>query len=78
MELQKPPLGPTPRWLLDEKREIELRQAIERYIEAGYSIPIEWYQKWNEIIERLSKFYHIAYYKNYEIHKPIYERKDYE
>ena len=69
MELQKPPLGSTPRWLLDEKREIELRQAIERYIDAGYSIPMEWYQEWNEIIERLSKFYHIEYYKIYEIHK---------
>ena len=69
MELQKPPLGPTPRWLLDEQREIELRQAIERYIDAGYSIPMEWYQEWNEIIERLSKFYHIEYYKIYEIHK---------
>ena len=74
----KPLIGITPRWLLDEKREIELRQAIERYIEAGYPIPMEWYQEWNEIIERLSKFYHIEYYKIYEIHKPIYERKDYE
>lgn len=74
----KPPIGITPRWLLDEKREIELRQAIERYIEAGYSIPMEWYQEWDEIIERLSKIYNIKYYKIYEIHEPIYERKDYE
>lgn len=67
--MSKPPIGITPRWLLDEEREIELRQAIERYIDAGYSIPMEWYQEWNEIIERLSKFYHIEYYKIYEIHK---------
>lgn len=78
VELKKPPLGITPRWLLDEEREAEIWRAITRYTIAGYPIPMEWYQELDEIIGRLSKFYHIEYYKIYEIHKPIYERKDYE
>lgn len=41
MELQKPPIGITPRWLLDEEREIEIRRAITRYTDAGYPVPIE-------------------------------------
>lgn len=75
IELNKPPIGITPRWLLDEEREAEIWRAITRYIEAGYPIPMEWYQELDEIRERLSKPYHIEYYKIYEIHKPIYERK---
>ena len=71
----KPPLGITPRWLLDEEREAEIWRAITRYTEAGYPIPMEWYQELDEIRERLSKPYYIEYYKIYEIHKPIYERK---
>lgn len=59
----KPPLGITPRWLLDEEREIEIRRAITRYTDAGYPIPIEWYQELNEITKRLSEFYHVEYHK---------------
>ena len=50
----KPPLGITPRWFLDEEREAEIWRAITRYAEAGYPIPMEWYQELDEIIERLS------------------------
>ena len=53
----KPPIGITPRWLLDEEREIEIQRAITRYTDAGYPIPIEWYEELNEIVERLFKFY---------------------
>lgn len=59
----KLPIGITPRWLLDEEREIEIRRAITRYTEAGYPIPIEWYKELNEIVERLSEFYHVEYHK---------------
>ena len=55
----KPPIGITPRWLLDEERAIEIEQAIARYNEADYPIPIEWIQELNEVYERLNKFYHI-------------------
>lgn len=72
IDLKKPPIGITPRWLLDEEREIEIQRAITRYTDADYPVPMEWYQELNEISERLSKFYHVEY------HKLIYERKDYE
>ena len=55
----KPPLGITPRWLLDEERAIEIEQAITRYSEVDYPIPVEWIQELNEVYERLNKFYHI-------------------
>lgn len=59
IELKKPPLGITPRWLLDEERAIEIEQAIMRYNEVDYPIPVEWIQELNEVYERLNKFYHI-------------------
>lgn len=59
IELKKLPLGITPRWLLDEERAIEIEQAIARYNEADYPIPVEWIQELNEVYERLNKFYHI-------------------
>ena len=60
IDMSKPPIGITPRWLLDEERAIEIKQAITRYNEADYPIPIEWVQELNEIYERLDKFYHIS------------------
>lgn len=39
--MSKPPTGITPRWLLDEERAIEIEQAIRRYNEVDYPIPIE-------------------------------------
>ena len=57
--MSKPPIGITPRWLLDEERAIEIEQAIARYNEANYSIPFEWIKELNEVYERLNKFYHI-------------------
>ena len=65
MENKKPPLGLTPRWLLDEEREIEIYAAIDRYNEAGYPIPIEWIQELTEIQERLRKFYNGYYHRTY-------------
>lgn len=57
--MSKPPIGITPRWLLDEERAIEIEQAIKRYNEVNLPIPIEWIQELNEVYERLNKFYHI-------------------
>lgn len=62
---KKPPIGITPRWLLDEERETEIREAVARYTEAGYPVPVEWYQELNEITERLSKIYHIENYHKF-------------
>ena len=59
IDMSKPPIGITPRWLLDERRKTDIELAIKRYIKASYPIPIEWVEELNEIYERLNKFYHI-------------------
>ena len=59
IDMNKPPIGITPRWLLDEERAIEIEQAITRYNEVDYPIPVEWIQELNEVYKRLNKFYHI-------------------
>lgn len=57
--MSKPPIGITPRWLLDEERAREIEQAIMRYNEVDYPIPVEWIQELNEVYERLNKFHNI-------------------
>ena len=48
-----PPLGLRPRHINTQCRISEIKAAIERYIVAGYSIPIEWITEYNELIKRL-------------------------
>lgn len=38
----KPPLGVIPKYIWDRKRQEELAAAMQRYLEAGKSIPREW------------------------------------
>ena len=52
---EKPPLGIMPRRLHDERRRIELRKAIIRYLDTYKEIPIEWVEEFNEITLRLNK-----------------------
>lgn len=59
IDMSKPPIGITPRWLLDEERAREIEQAIMRYNEVDYPIPVEWIQELNEVYERLNKFHNI-------------------
>lgn len=51
-ENKKPPIGITPRWLLDEKRAKEIQEAIYRYKAADYPIPIEWVEELKDLYER--------------------------
>lgn len=51
----KPPLGVMPRKIWDRKRQDQLAEAITRYSEAGYKIPKEWLDEYNEISERLKE-----------------------
>lgn len=44
-----------PRYIWDESRLIQLEQAIERRIGKVNTIPIEWIEERNELIERLNK-----------------------
>lgn len=48
---KKPPLGVMSRRLWDEKRKIEIGEAITRHIEAGAQLPAEWVIEWNERCE---------------------------
>lgn len=49
----KPPLGLRPRTVHDAHRIYEIHQAIKRYTDAYYAIPIEWITEYNELIARL-------------------------
>lgn len=45
----KPPLGVMPRDIWNRKRQKELADAMQRYLEAGKSIPREWIDEYNEL-----------------------------
>lgn len=53
--METPPLGISPRYLHDEQRCGQLAGAISRYVEAGYQLPSEWVEEYNELVERLAK-----------------------
>lgn len=48
----KPPLGVMPRNLWNRKRQEELAAAMQRYLEAGKSIPREWIDEYNELSDK--------------------------
>lgn len=48
----KPPLGVMPRDIWNRKRQKELADAMQRYLEAGKSIPREWIDEYNELSDR--------------------------
>jgi hypothetical protein len=48
--LPLPPLGLSPKYIRDEQRLDEINQAIGRYMDAGYPLPVEWVLERNAII----------------------------
>ena len=50
---RKPPLGPTPRFVYEENRIMELQDAIYRFIKANYPIPMFIIKEYNELTNRL-------------------------
>lgn len=48
----RPPLGLTPRYLVDEIRLEAIEKAIERYNVAGYEVPQDWLDERKEILDR--------------------------
>ncbi len=38
----KPPLGLVPRFVVVQRRTLDILDAMRRYVEAGMSIPVEW------------------------------------
>lgn len=50
---KKPPLGPIPRFINEERRINELKRALGRYFNANYPIPQEFIDEYNELVNRL-------------------------
>ena len=48
-QVTKPPLGVMPRDIWNRKRQKELADAMQRYLEAGKSISREWIDEYNEL-----------------------------
>jgi hypothetical protein len=49
---EKPPLGLTPRFIVEERRMKEILGAIQRYCDAQRLIPSEWVEELSEIINQ--------------------------
>ena len=50
-----PPLGVRPRFLLDEERINELKEAIGRFLESNWPIPDEITAEYNLLTEKLEE-----------------------
>ncbi|NGM81226.1 hypothetical protein G5B47_02235 [Paenibacillus sp. 7124] len=48
----KPPLGLTPRFIVEERRIDEIKAAVTRYFDAGRKVPADWIAEYNELVER--------------------------
>ena len=46
---KKPPLGLMPRTLWLDMREQEVKLAIQRYLDEGFEIPVQWVEEYNEL-----------------------------
>jgi len=53
--VQKQPLGLRPEYILLEQRQIEIEDAVARYVEAAYSIPSEWFDEHARNCRRLKE-----------------------
>lgn len=52
-DLDKPPLGLMPKYLHDEKRFEDIRNAMGRYADAGKVVPQEWIDEEKELMEKI-------------------------
>lgn len=50
-----PPIGVTPKSILEERRFTELKEAIGRYVEANWPIPSEILWEYNTMANRIPK-----------------------
>lgn len=44
------PLGVIPKKIWKEQRLGDLRDAIDRYLEANQRVPVEWIEEYNELL----------------------------
>lgn len=54
-ERRKPPLGARPRYIHEELRRRELREAIAGYMQDGLEVNPEWVSEYNELVRRLKE-----------------------
>jgi hypothetical protein len=52
---ERPPLGLKPRFIHEEQRLDAVRDAITRYIAAGYDVPMEWTEEFCDLKARIEK-----------------------
>lgn len=50
-KITRPPLGLVPKWVRDEERLKEIKEAIDRYTAEFKSIPSEWVVEYNSLVE---------------------------
>ena len=49
----RPPLGLRPRSVVMALRFQEVCEAIKRYWDAGFKLPIEWIEEYNELLDKV-------------------------
>lgn len=47
----KPPIGVVPKFIRDAERLIELKGAIQRYLDAGLTVNLEWIAEYNLLVK---------------------------
>lgn len=50
MKLDKPPIGLVPKDIWKLRRLKDIKEAIERYLEDGREIPMEWISEFNQLL----------------------------
>lgn len=48
----KPPLGIAPKYVWEVERMNDLKSAIDKYIQAGLEVSIEWTEEYNDLIKK--------------------------
>lgn len=49
---RKPPIGLRPRFVVESERLQEISEAVNRYVKAGFDVPEEWLDEWEEIAKK--------------------------
>lgn len=52
-KISRPPIGIKPKRFHDEARWVALREAINRYLDAGLTVSVEWVSEYNDLTVQL-------------------------
>lgn len=53
--MRKPEIGIKPRFILDEERVVEIREAMIRFTNNHQAIPLDWIEEYNELVGRINE-----------------------